>query len=194
MLCLPEGCHVNAKEMSPREMDLRLEPETVERLLAFYRDFRQAPELFAPGEAVPAHFFDEAAVRRRFARQSRRADRVYFAVLHGDRVIGEVVLKGIDPEGRTCELGICLVNDEWKNRGFGTRAERLAVRWAFERLDMDSISAEVLPGNARSRRVQEKLGFQLVSRTETGFLRYVLTRERYAGLQFDQEEGPEERP
>ncbi len=164
-----------------RGAELRLAPSTRELCRAFYRVFEHDPALFEdPSELVP-FVYDEAAADARFDRRRERTDNRPYYILLGDEVIGEVVLKHVDPEKKSCELGIMLVNDTVKNKGYGTAAERLALRIAFEELGMETVLADTLRANARSQHVLEKLGFRLVSEDE--HLKYYrLTKEAYAAL------------
>ena len=90
-------------------------------------------------------------------------------------MIGDLSIKNIDRQARRCELGLCLAGDRWKNRGYGTRAEQLAVALAFSELGMDTVTACCLPGNVRSRRALEKTGFRPVSR-EGDFMLYEIKK------------------
>ena len=92
---------------------------------------------------------------------------MYFAVMLGDEPIGEVVLKNIDRKERHCTLGISMRSDAYKNQGHGTRAEQLALQYAFDELGMTTVFADSLIGNTRSRHVLEKVGFREISRDET---------------------------
>ena len=53
-------------------------------------------------------------------------------------------------------------NDAVKGKGYGTQAERLAVRYAFEKLGMKVIHADAILKNTRSQHVLEKVGFCFV--------------------------------
>ena len=153
------------------EADVCLTEETLELCHAFYRRLKQDPLLFADEKDFRPHRYRPAEVDARFARQMRTRDRRCYTVLFRGEVIGEAVLKHIDEEARRCELGICLVDDSVKNRGFGTRAEKLLLRHAFEELGMESVSARALSKNARSCHVLEKAGFGFL-REENGFRFY----------------------
>ncbi len=84
--------------------------------------------------------------------------------------VGEIGIKHIDWEKREGELSIHLQNDAVKNRGIGTKAERLLLTYAFDELGL-AVTARVIEKNTRSRRVLEKAGFVFV-RQENGFLHY----------------------
>jgi RimJ/RimL family protein N-acetyltransferase len=55
------------------------------------------------------------------------------------------------------EVGWRLAADYW-GRGYATEGARAAVAFGFEQLGLDEILSFTVPGNARSRRVMEKLG------------------------------------
>jgi tRNA (cmo5U34)-methyltransferase len=68
---------------------------------------------------------------------------------------------GIGPKeelGGEIELGYA-ISERYAGRGLATEAAKAAVWWAFERADLEYIAAIVLPENAASRRVLDKLGF-----------------------------------
>ncbi len=103
-------------------------------------------------------------------------DRVLFAVLKDGVPIGELQLKQIDREKRECTLSVHMQNDGVKGRGYGTQAERLALRYAFDVLGMGAVNADTVVKNTRSQHILEKLGFQHV-RDEGDFRYYCCRRE-----------------
>jgi RimJ/RimL family protein N-acetyltransferase len=48
----------------------------------------------------------------------------------------------------------------WWGQGFATEGARAALAYGFERLGLQEIVSFTVPGNVRSRRVMEKLGFR----------------------------------
>ena len=62
-----------------------------------------------------------------------------FAVMLSDRPIGELQLKQIDRNKNECTLSIHMQNDQVKDKGYGTLAERMAVGYAFEKLGMEAM-------------------------------------------------------
>lgn len=159
-------------------MDIRLAPMTREYMHELFQGFVYDPDIsqdMALYEKTRNSVYDPQKVDALFDKHSREEDRRSFAVLLGERVIGQVDLKHIDPEERTCELSIHLKSDAVKNRGFGTRAEQLAIDYAFDTLGMERILADSVEKNHRSQHVLEKLGFTLV-RQEDGFKYYRLSR------------------
>ena len=155
---------------NPPTAELRLEPASLPLCHAFFRHFRQAPELFEdPGRIVP-YVYDPEKVDAWYAERRARTDERRFYILLEEETIGELVLKRIDPERKRCGMGICLANDRFKNHGYGTAAERLGLRYAFEELGMETVLADCLSANTRSQRVLNKLGFRFLS--EDGHFKY----------------------
>ena len=92
-----------------------------------------------------------------------------------DNPIGELQLKRIDREKRECTLSIHLQNDAVKGQGFGTEAERKAVKYAFDNLGMVRVYADTIIKNVRSQYVLEKVGFKFV-REDKDFRYYCIER------------------
>ena len=62
-----------------------------------------------------------------------------------------------------------------KNRGYGTQAEILALRYAFNDLRLKTVFADAVSRNIRSQHVLEKAGFRFVEEKE-GFRYYRCNR------------------
>ena len=141
--------------------EISLCPMTRELCHAFFRGFENDPALCSdPGQCTPYEYSEEKADR--YFDAQRRPDRLNFAVMHRGEPIGEVKLKAIDREKGECTLGICLKNDNLKGRGYGRRAEELAVSYALHVLGLSAVNADTLTANLRSRHVLEKVGFRFV--------------------------------
>jgi len=140
----------------------------------FYREFQNDPAIFMDMEKFAPFVYSESWADRYFDRQKEKK-RLLFAVMKDGRPIGEVKLWNMDWEKRECCLGIHMQNDSVKGRGYGTAAERLAVVYAFEKLNMAAVNADVVRKNTRSQHVLEKVGFRFVREDET-FLYYRLER------------------
>ncbi|MCR5612026.1 MAG: GNAT family N-acetyltransferase [Clostridiales bacterium] len=146
-----------------------------------FRGFQYDPDVFMDMEMFErarGTAYDPETTDARYDSRISKNDSVTKAVMLGDRVIGEVVLKHIDRDEKTCELGIHLIDDSVKGRGFGTEAERLATEYAFSELGMDAVLADALIKNTRSQHVLEKLGFEFTGE-EDGFRKYRLDKEKY---------------
>ena len=130
-----------------------------------FRDWENDAAVFEHPSMMKPYVYDPSEVDRYFdARQE--PSRVVFVIMLEGHPIGEVQLKRMDPVRRTCSLSIHMQKDLYKNRGYGTQAERLAVQYAFDRLDLLAVDADVLIGNVRSQRALEKAGFHLTGQDE----------------------------
>lgn len=152
-----------------------LTPVTQAMLHAYYRDFQRDPAIFMDPSACEPYVYAPEKVDACFERLRARDDRVDFMILLDGAPVGEIALKRIDRDAGTCELSVHLQRDAVKNRGVGTRAERLAVRYAFGTLRLRAVLADAVLANARSRHVLEKVGFTQTGEKD-GFALYRLER------------------
>ncbi len=72
--------------------------------------------------------------------------------------VGWCSLRRWNPQYASAALGYCFTRDAW-GQGYATEAAGELLRWAFDRLDLRRVQAEVDTRNAASARVLEKLGF-----------------------------------
>ena len=145
-----------------RMNEVTLRPMTREMCHGFYREFQNDPAI--------GHYYDYVysveTVDAYFDRNNT-PDRKLFAILAEGKIVGEIKLKDIDFEKRECSMGIHLQNDSVKGKGYGTQAERLILRYAFEELGMDTVKADAALKNTRSQHVLEKVGFRYTHEDET---------------------------
>ncbi len=89
-------------------------------------------------------------------------DRIDLAVvdLEQDSCVGEVVLNDYDAANASCNFRI-LIGPRGRDRGLGTEASRLIVRYGFDTLGLHRIELSVYTFNPRARRVYEKVGFRV---------------------------------
>ena len=91
---------------------------------------------------------------------------------------GELSLKHINYEKKECELSIHMQSNRVKNKGYGTLAEKQALKYAFENLKMERVLANCVLKNTRSQHILEKIGFDYVGQ-EGIFKYYLITRENF---------------
>ena len=125
-------------------------------------------EFFAPwNPAVDETFYTLAfqADRLRLDRELRAQDRAVRLWLFKredrafERIVGDLAFSNIVRGAfQSCHLGYKIDGAEG-NRGLMTEALACAIRLAFEKLKLHRIEANIMPRNARSIRVVEKLGF-----------------------------------
>lgn len=90
-----------------------------------------------------------------------RPDYVHYGVFLDHQPVGSLQLKRMDSLNHSCEFGIILQNDEFKNNGIGTAAIRLLMNTARDRYGMETMIGDTMRRNRRMIRVFEKLGFEL---------------------------------
>ena len=143
----------------------------------FYRGFVNDPDIFMDMGKFYEFRYDPQWVNDYFDRQAARG-RILFAVMLAGAPIGEVKLWDIDREKRECKLGIHLQSDAVKGRGIGTRAERIAVAYAFTQLGMERVWADAILKNTRSQHVLQKAGFRF-HRQEGDYRWYWIDKRTY---------------
>lgn len=156
-------------------MEITLEPMTRELFHTLYRGFENDPDIYMDMQYYTQYAYNQEKVDERFD-SLQTPERVVFAVMLDGAPIGEVQLKRINRERNDCTLSIHLQNDAVKNRGFGTQAEKQAVRYAFDVLKLDAVNADAVLKNTRSQHVLEKAGF-MFTRADEMFRYYRIENE-----------------
>ena len=83
-----------------------------------------------------------------------------FTIRSGDAFAGLIGFKSADGTTRTIEIGYWL-RSEFQGRGIMTSAVQALCRLAFEEMGMERIEIRCAPGNLRSNRIPQRLGFRL---------------------------------
>ncbi|MBI4565578.1 MAG: GNAT family N-acetyltransferase [Planctomycetes bacterium] len=78
--------------------------------------------------------------------------------------IGICGLHRMSSSNRSAELGICIGEKAYWNRGFGREAMGLLCGYGFEILNLNRIGLSVFEYNERGRRCYEKVGFRMEGR------------------------------
>lgn len=157
------------------QADIRLAIMTPEMYHVYFREYQHAPDLYLQGQPyIPYVYSPETADR--YIRRQTDLGRISLAILQGEEIVGEIILKNIEPK-QSATMGITLKNAAYQGRGIGTRAEKLAVRYAFDELDVPTLFADTIRTNTRSQHVLEKIGFRLIRETED-FKYYRIDREQ----------------
>jgi len=120
---------------------------------------------------------------RNYIEKAKKKPVTAFGVFHNDRFVG-----AIGTEGHT-GLGYWLAQDVW-GKGFATEVVKAILDWYFDETQADKIRSGYIVGNHGSARIQEKLGFEIVSEglVDTLLLEGVnhvntmLTRDRWLSL------------
>ena len=139
-----------------------IQPMTRQMCHEFYKGFQNDPAIghyyeYVYSPEIADRYFDKNSV----------PDRKLFAILADGVIVGECKLKDIDYDKCECSMGIHLQNDSVKEKGYGTQAERLILKLAFEELGMVAVNADAALKNTRSQHVLEKVGFGYTHKDDT---------------------------
>lgn len=151
--------------------EVTLQPYTLEKCHEFWREYVADPDMMDT-----EYTYSPEWVEKYYHGKVQEPDRRFFAVCVGDKIIGEISLKHLDPEKGCATLSIHFSNDSYKNRGYGTEAERQIIRYAFDELRLNALYADCVHRNKRSQHVLEKVGFRY-SREDGSKKYYVLRRD-----------------
>ncbi|MBO5142310.1 MAG: GNAT family N-acetyltransferase [Clostridia bacterium] len=77
-----------------------------------------------------------------------------------DEMIGNISLNDVNFVHRFAVLGIMIGNNENRSKGYGAEAINLLLDYAFNYLNLNSVSLGVLACNERAIRCYEKVGFK----------------------------------
>lgn len=140
---------------------VRLRPvrdDDVDGLFAIFSDPRVMRYWSRPAMVVR----DEAAAyaaRMRNGFDQREALAWIVADRADDRCVGQTTLYDIRAKHFRCEVGYALRADAW-GRGLAKESVGLALDWAFGRLGLNRVAADVSPGNEASTGLLTRLGFR----------------------------------
>ncbi|MFE8699841.1 GNAT family N-acetyltransferase [Cytobacillus sp. FJAT-54145] len=88
---------------------------------------------------------------------------VYFRLrtIEDDRLVGFVAIHGIEWNNRAANIAIGIGEASDRNKGYGTDALKLILRYAFHELNLDRVGLDVIDYNKRGIKAYENVGFQL---------------------------------
>ena len=153
---------------------IRLAPMTPEMYRTYFVEYENDHDLFLPGQAYAPYVYSEEKVAK-YVRRQQDLNRVPLAIMYGNEIVGEIIIKNIEPH-KCATMGIALKNAKYKDRGIGTQAEKLAVRYVFDELDIPTLYADTIRTNCRSQHVLEKVGFAFV-REDRDYKYYRIDRQ-----------------
>lgn len=150
-----------------------LQPMTADMYHEYFKEYQNDMDLYIDKETYVAYVYDEEKVNQYIQRQID-LNRKCFAIMYGKEMVGELIVKNIE-EHKCATLGIAMKNEKHKDRGFGTKAEQLAIEYVFNELDIPILYADSIMSNKRSQHVLEKVGFRLI-KEEGNFKYYCIER------------------
>lgn len=99
-----------------------------------------------------------------FARERMKAQTDFiFGIEHktDKLLIGTISLNKVDWKNRHAELGIAIWNPNYWNKGIGTDAINVLLKYAFDELGLHKVYLRVFEFNKRAIRCYEKIGFKI---------------------------------
>ena len=136
-------------------------PMTADMYHAYFKEYQNDLDLYIDKTAYTPYIYDKEKVDR-YIRRQQDLNRKVLAIMVGDEIVGEIVIKNIVAQ-QSATMGLALKNTKYKDRGFGTQAERLAIQYVFNELDVPVLFADSILSNTRSQHVLEKVGFQYIN-------------------------------
>ena len=146
---------------------------TPEMYHEFFREYQNDMDLYLDKNEFFEYVYDKSKVDAYIQRQID-LKRLPFAIMLGNDIVGELKIYDIEV-CKSATLGITMKNKNYKDRGFGTRAEQLAIEYVFYELDIPMLYADSVLTNTRSQHVLEKVGFRFIYEDEQR-KHYKLTR------------------
>lgn len=140
--------------------EILLKPMTPEMYHEFFREYQNDMDLYLDKNEFFEYVYDKSKVDAYIQRQID-LNRLPFAIMLGNNIVGELKIYDI-VKGISATIGITMKNKDYKDRGFGTRTEQLAIEYVFYQLDIPVLYADSVITNTRSQHVLEKVGFQLI--------------------------------
>ncbi len=159
--------YVEFENMETERLTLR--DIRMDDLLEYYE------RLYGDGDVCRYMLFDPhqdisesmASIEKTLARyEAGNCYRWGIALREDDSLIGVIELLRFDETANTCSFAYMLGCDYW-NRGYATEALSTAVRFAFEKLEIDRIIVDHMTPNAASGAVMRKVGMTHIG-TEAG--------------------------
>lgn len=150
-----------------------LQSMTAEMYHEYFKEYQNDLDLYLDKSAYVEYVYDEEKVNRYIQKQID-LKRKNFAIMYGNEMVGELIIKNIE-ENKCATIGISMKNAKYKDRGFGTKAEQLAIEYVFGELNIPVLYADSIWSNERSQHVLEKVGFRLI-KEEGDFKYYCIER------------------
>ena len=110
-------------------------------------------------------------LREFYQNVSKSKTDVLFAIVdkETDLHIGNIKLGGINWVHRFADLGIMIGDKEYWNKGYGEEACKLLLRFAFENLNLRTVTLGVYGNHVAGKKAYEKVGFQIDGRIKGYF-------------------------
>ena len=97
---------------------------------------------------------------------------IVFSIINtaNNEAIGYTSIKGINETEARAEVGIAIMERQYRGQGYGTEALRHVAEYAFNKLGLTLLGLTVFPSNQRAIRAYEKVGFRKTRVLENSWL------------------------
>lgn len=106
--------------------------------------------------------YDKERINQYYKIKVEDPTRHFFAIVYNEKTVGEIQLKYINETEKYGTLSIIIANDQFKNKGIGTEAIKLMLKYAKEHLQFIKVYGDAIHRNHRSQHVLEKIGFKYI--------------------------------
>ncbi len=139
-------------------------PMTDDMYKSYFKEYENDADLLLKNQEFVSYVYSEEKVNKYINRQ-KDMGRIPLAIMSDNEIVGEIIIKNIEKH-KSATMSITLKNAKYKDKGIGTEAEKLAVKYVFDELNIKTLYADTVKENARSQHVLEKVGFTLVREDE----------------------------
>ena len=176
-------------QTQPEKQKTQLELSTADLLLRTLtlEDLEELARMWNYPEGVPLEEARTVLQDMEHNREKNRPNAIFHLCLAivekqaPKRIIGWCGLDGIAAPGQTVLFYI--VEEGCRGRGYATQCAKELLRYAFEDMACERIAGGCAKDNLASKRVMEKAGMRLQSRTKHGGWNYTMDRATFLGLE-----------
>ena len=148
-------------------------PMTAGMYHEYFKEYQNDFDLYIDKSLYTPYTYSAEKVNQYIQKQSN-LNRKVFAIMFKDEIVGELIIKNII-EHKCATMSLSMKSPKYKDKGFGTKAEQLAVAYVFNELDIPVLYADSILSNTRSQHVLEKVGFKFI-KEEGNFKFYRINR------------------
>ena len=85
-----------------------------------------------------------------------------FAIMEDERLVGQIHLSAVNLKASSCSITMGIAKKDDRNRGLGSCALIMALRYAFVSLGLNQVSAHTLSPNESAKQCLKNTGFKEV--------------------------------
>ena len=104
-------------------MNLYLVKMTRSLIHEFFQFFSYDPAAIADTEQTPVYQYNKEAVNKFYDKHITQG-KIHFAIMLYNKIIGDIYLKDLNLELESSNIGIHIVNDQYKGNGYSTQAKK----------------------------------------------------------------------